>query len=412
VTACDDCLRRTDLIAALAGRIEIEWRLRTGRPLLLALSDERLLDWAGDAAVSLRYAGFDRAVVDGAMVARGVRGVCRCDPRYPAALRDLPDPPAVLHFVGDPALLERPARVGVVGSRRCSTYGEEVARQLGRGLAAADVVVVSGMALGVDSAAHEGALEAGATIAVLATGADRPYPARKRLLHERIARSALVVSEMPPGFAPHRWGFPARNRIIAALSQGTVVVEGTIKSGSLITADFAAELGRFVAAVPGRVTATQSAGPNMLIKTGAELVREAADVLDLLAEQPPAEDPWIIGVGDAAGPPAAPRHAPPRDRARRHHRRRAALPRSPTARVAGAARGAGTPRPRPPLVRRHLRTGARQLSVSRAARARTRGSRGRPCAPCTSATPGRCGRRRPRSVPGAPRSLRRRAPGG
>jgi DNA processing protein len=302
VTACDDCLRRTDLIAALAGRIEIEWRLRTGRPLLLALSDERLLDWAGDAAVSLRYAGFDRAVVDEAMAARGVRGVCRCDPRYPAALRDLPDPPAVLHFVGDPALLERAARVGIVGSRRCSTYGEEVARQLGRGLAAADVVVVSGMALGVDSAAHEGVLEAGATIAVLATGADRPYPARKRLLHERIARSALVVSEMPPNFAPHRWGFPARNRIIAALSQGTVVVEGTIKSGSLITADFAAELGRFVAAVPGRVTATQSAGPNMLIKTGAELVREAADVLDLLAEQPPAEAPWIIGRGDP--PPA------------------------------------------------------------------------------------------------------------
>ena len=312
LTACDDCLRRTDLIAALAGRIEIEWRLRTGRPMLLALTDEALLGWAGDAAISLRYAGFDREPADAAIRAAGALAVCRCQDAYPAGLRDLPDPPAVLHVLGDPALLDGRDAIGIVGSRRCSPYGEEMARSLGRGLAAAGVVVVSGMALGVDSAAHEAAVGTGPTVAVLATGVDRPYPARKRQLHSRIAATGCVVSEMPPGFAPHRWGFPARNRIIAALSQGTVVVEGTAKSGSLITSDFAAELGRFVAAVPGRVTATQAAGPNLLIKTGAELVRDAGDVLDLLHFGRREEDAGarlIIGRGEP--PPESPAPAAP-----------------------------------------------------------------------------------------------------
>jgi len=310
MTACDDCLRRTDLIAALAGRIEVEWRLRTGRPMLLALADERLLDWAGDAAVAAHYAGFARGTATAALDAASVVAVCRCDAAYPAGLHDLPDPPAVLHILGDPQLLDGRAAIGIVGSRRCSPYGDEVARSFGRGFAAAGIVVVSGMALGVDCAAHEGALETGPTVAVLATGADRPYPARKRELHRRIATTGCVVSEMPPGFAPHRWGFPARNRIIAALSAGTVVVEGTERSGSLITADFAAELGRFVAAVPGRVTCAQAAGPHLLLKSGAELVREPADALDLLALEHRREESPVAVIGRGPRPAIAVRPGP------------------------------------------------------------------------------------------------------
>jgi len=168
------------------------------------------------------------------------------------------------------------------------------------------VTVVSGMAMGVDSAAHAGTLEAGgATVAALATGADRPYPARARTLHARIAETGCVVSELPPGFEPRRWAFPARNRVIAALSAATVVVEGGERSGSLITADFAAELGRGVGAVPGAVTARLAAGPHALLKAGAELIRDAADVLDLLGAAP--IDPRAAGPhGVAPIDPRAP----------------------------------------------------------------------------------------------------------
>jgi DNA processing protein len=277
--ACDDCLRRTDLIAGLVGRIELEWRLRRGRPRLLGLTDAALLDWAGEPAAYGRYAGFDPAGARRRIADAGLVAVCRCRSGYPEGLRELPDPPAVLHVLGR---LSGAESVGIVGARQASPYGLEVARSLGRGLAAAGVVVTSGMALGVDSAAHAGALEAGTTVAVLAGGADIPYPASKRLLHRRIAETGAVVAELPPGTRAHRWCFPARNRIIAALSTATVVVEGGERSGSLITADFANELGRTVGAVPGPVTARLAGGPNLLIKTGAELVRDAADVLDLL----------------------------------------------------------------------------------------------------------------------------------
>jgi DNA processing protein len=280
VSACDDCLRRTDLIAALAGRIDIEWRGRRGRPQLLALADDALLDWAGVPEIRRRYADFDAAAAQVAIAASGLTAVCRCEVGYPAGLRDLPDPPAVLHVLGR---LPGGDAVGIVGARRATPYGLEVARTLGSQLGACGVVVVSGMALGIDSAAHEGALESpGTTVAVMAGGADRCYPARKLALHRRIAERGAVVSEMPPAFPPFRWGFPARNRIIAALSAATVVIEAAERSGSLITADLAAELGRPVAAVPGAVTSPQSRGTNLLLKTGSELVASAQDVLDLL----------------------------------------------------------------------------------------------------------------------------------
>jgi len=215
----------------------------------------------------------------------GLATTCVHDAGYPAALRDLNGPPAAL-FTSDEerfAVLCAEPAVAIVGARRASTYGVEVARSLGRGLAAAGVTVVSGMALGIDSAAHAGALEAsGRTVAVLAGGADVPYPASKRALHRQIARRGAVVSEMPPGFAPRRWAFLARNRTIAGLAAVTVVVEAAERSGALITARVARDLGRDVAAVPGRISSPLAAGANALLRDGAHLIDGPQAVLDVL----------------------------------------------------------------------------------------------------------------------------------
>jgi DNA processing protein len=170
----------------------------------------------------------------------------------------------------------------VVGSWRASSYGREVARALGHELAAAGLVVVSGMAFGIDACAHRGALEAGRTVAVLGCGADLAYPTSHRSLWRRIQERGLVLSELPPGTGAWRWSFPARNRVMAALAGMTVVVEAAQRSGSLITADLAADLGRDLGAVPGPVTARTSAGPNDLLAGGACLVRDAQDVLDAM----------------------------------------------------------------------------------------------------------------------------------
>jgi DNA processing protein len=300
-TACDDCLRRTDLIAALAGRLDIEWRKRDAPGQVLALGDAELLA-LGDVAVRRRWHDFRPAEARQAIAAAGLSAVCRCSPRYPEALRDLSDPPAVMHVAGRVQPLHVQDCVGIVGARAATAYGLEVACELGRTLAVAGVGVVSGLALGIDATAHEGAilglraseaedgvdamgrLSAVGPVAVLAGGADRPYPARGHRLHAAVRDAGAVVSEMPPGFGVHRWAFVARNRIIAALSRVLVVVEAAERSGSLTTADFAAAIGRTVAAVPGRVTSRTSEGTNGLLRDGAPLVRGAEDVLDLLAE--------------------------------------------------------------------------------------------------------------------------------
>jgi DNA processing protein len=172
--------------------------------------------------------------------------------------------------------------VTVVGARRATSYGREIAHELGRELAAAGMVVVSGLAFGVDACAHRGALDGGRTIAVLGCGADTAYPAAHRSLWRRICERDLVISELPPGAAPWRWTFPARNRIMAALAGMTVVVEAAARSGSLITADLAADLGRDLGAVPGPITSRASAGPNNLLASGACVVRDAQDVLDAM----------------------------------------------------------------------------------------------------------------------------------
>jgi DNA processing protein len=213
----------------------------------------------------------------------GVRWVGRSDPAFPPLLHAIHDPPAGLFLrgVSETALLNR-AGVAIVGARSCSPYGAQVARKLGRELAAAGLVVVSGLARGVDGEAHRGALEAGgATVGVLGCGIDRDYPAAHRELAERIRATGLTISEYAPGVEPAPWRFPARNRIIAGLTAATVVVEARERSGALITADLALEEGREVFAVPGEITSALSQGTNDLLRLGAGPLTDAADVLEV-----------------------------------------------------------------------------------------------------------------------------------
>jgi DNA processing protein len=224
----------------------------------------------------------------------------RSDSRFPARLRAIFDPPRALYVrgEGDLEVLGLHA-VAVVGARSCSPYGAQVARLLGRELAEAGVVVVSGLARGVDGEAHRGALDArGVTVAVLGCGIDRDYPASNAQLSRRIEENGLVISEYEPGIEPAPWRFPARNRIIAGLSEAVVVVEARERSGALITADFALEEGREVLAVPGEIVSSLSAGTNALLKLGAAPLTATADVLDLLGVEPPA--PVDAAVSGAA----------------------------------------------------------------------------------------------------------------
>jgi DNA processing protein len=205
----------------------------------------------------------------------------RSQPGFPHALAGIFDPPAGVFVRGgaDLETLDAPA-VAIVGARSCSTYGSQVARTLGRELAAAGLVVVSGLARGIDSEAHRGALEAGGrTVAVLGCGIDHDYPATHADLAGRIRKTGLIVSEYGPGVEPAPWRFPARNRIVAGLAAVTVVVEACERSGALITADLALEEGREVFAVPGEITSLLSAGTNRLLALGATPMLEPADVL-------------------------------------------------------------------------------------------------------------------------------------
>jgi DNA processing protein len=223
----------------------------------------------------------------------------RASPEFPSLLRELHDPPSRLYVRGSVALLAQRA-VAVVGARSCSSYGAQVSRTIGRELGAAGVVVVSGLARGVDAEAHRGALEAGGqTVAVLGCGIDRDYPRRHSELASRIVVDGAIVSEYPPGTEPAPWRFPARNRIVAGLCLATVVVEARARSGALITADFALELGREVFAVPGEITAGLSAGTNELLRQGAAPLLAVADVLEPLGLEPRARKaPSLTGLAD------------------------------------------------------------------------------------------------------------------
>jgi len=206
----------------------------------------------------------------------------------PDLLRQIHDPPPTLFLRGaaEAKVLGRPA-VAIVGARACSTYGAQVARMLGRELAASGLVVVSGLARGVDGEAHRGALDAGGiTVAVLGCGIDRDYPAAHTELARRICERGLVVSEYEPGVEPAPWRFPARNRIIAGLTAATVIVEARERSGALITADFALEDGREVFAVPGEITSMLSTGTNRLLRQGATPLTSTEDVFELFGLSP------------------------------------------------------------------------------------------------------------------------------
>lgn len=214
---------------------------------------------------------------------KGYRILTLSDSRYPVLLRQIPDPPPVLYVAGDPADLTHP--IAVVGSRNATPYGRETTRRLCYDLAQLKFAVISGMALGIDTAAHEGALMGGgATVAVLGSGLGNIYPAANRKLFHRIINSnGAVITEFPPTTAPDGFNFPRRNRIISGMSLGTVVVEATLKSGSLITANLAADQNREVFAVPGSVHSFKNTGTHTLIKQGAKLVENAQDILEELA---------------------------------------------------------------------------------------------------------------------------------
>lgn len=259
---------------------------------------------------ALATAGLDRKSVEALVVARrrvdptreadnlqrlGATAITRHDSRYPARLAEIHDPPPVLYVRGELDPPDQPS-IAIVGTRGATTYGRMAAEQLAEGLARAGVTVVSGLALGIDAAAHRGALAAGGrTIAVLGNGLDRIYPSQHARLASQIAENGALITEFPLGTKPDAMNFPRRNRVISGLTVGTVVVEAGAKSGALITAAFAMEQGRDVLAVPGSIFSPASIGTNSLIRDGAAPVTCADDIL---AELQPTRVPRQLAVAD------------------------------------------------------------------------------------------------------------------
>ena len=317
------CARRL-LIAmnrAQPGSLQATYLLANNSELWLPFVDQRLS--RSDARELARSVGVPRASLRRAMALTsrakeianrelnrcrdlGARIVSRVDPEYPVKLLDLELPPPVLYVIG--SLHSMPA-VSVVGSRRSDPYGLEVAELFSAALASSGLAIVSGLALGIDAAAHQGALRVGGhTLAVLGCGIDVDYPLRNRRLREEIYTSGVVISEFALGARPEAWRFPIRNRIIAALSVGTLVVRATPRSGSLITARHALELGRDVYAVPGDVFDQRSVGPNSLIRDGAHPVQHPREIAELAGITSPAPPPLEQPPAPVA-PPSEPRLA-------------------------------------------------------------------------------------------------------
>jgi DNA processing protein len=256
-------------------------------------SGEGTPELAGRWALAARR--FDVAAAWDANERSGVRVLEPGDARWPASLLDDPEPPMALFSRGDPGALARP-RVAIVGTRRCTAVGRSIAVELGRDLARAGVCVVSGLALGIDGAAHRGALDAGgAPVAVVGSGVDVVYPPRHRELWAEMAEHGAILSEYPLGTPPERWHFPARNRIIAGLASIVVVVESHATGGSMHSVEAALERDRLVMAVPGSVRSPASSGTNGLLVSGATPVRDATDVLVALG---------LHGLDDPARSPA------------------------------------------------------------------------------------------------------------
>lgn len=282
---------------------------------MTSVSDEKTLDWLqlintdgvgpitfykltekfGSAAEALRnlgdkYQKFPRQkAVEEFENARkkGIYLICRDDEYYPSNLKNIDDCPPLLYVLGNPEILKFPLSVSIVGARNASVAGRKTASKIAYDLTNSDIVVVSGMARGIDAAAHKGAMYAknqlGPTIAVLGTGVDTVYPAENRELYEQIARQGVLISELPLGTKAQVSNFPRRNRIVSAISCATLVVEATMHSGSLITAKTALEQGREIFAVPGSPLDDRSSGPNHLIKEGAYLTESAEDIINVLS---------------------------------------------------------------------------------------------------------------------------------
>lgn len=263
----------------------------------------------GGRMVAGKKAAFEKAEKQLAQARqRGMTVVVPTEDRYPARLKEIPDPPMALYIYGE-ATPQDELAIGVVGTRKATAGGLAMAREIARELASSGITIVSGLALGIDASAHEGAKEAdgGRTIAVLGTGADVCYPPGNRSIYERLARGedGAIVSEFPPGTKPEPFHFPIRNRVISGLSLGVVVIEAPERSGALITAHVAMEQGREVFAVPHPARSAAGAGANKLIREGAHLVERVEDILSvidyqarLLRSRQTAPKPEVVESGD------------------------------------------------------------------------------------------------------------------
>jgi DNA processing protein len=290
--ACGECLRRSWLLAMLSARLSYHARDRRRLLALLALGDEELIQAIGGRRrreLRERHARFTQEDLRWSL---GAQAICRHHPGYPRGLGLAGDrAPRMLFLAGVAQRLEElgtQPTVAIVGSRRATDYGMEMARSLARGLAASGVTVAGGLSDGITVAAQEGALEAdGKTLAVMDGGLDVACPARRRALYRRLRATSCIVAELPCGCSPRRWCYTARERIVAGLAQLTIVVEADDDPGELLGARVAKALGRGVAAVPGRVTSPVSRGTHALLMAGAPLVRGPGDVLELLYEGNP-----------------------------------------------------------------------------------------------------------------------------
>jgi DNA processing protein len=311
VSACEGCLRASVLRSEGLTFAESRFANTGEAARLLRLEPEEMLEVIrrDHPRVDDALARLVEGLLQEAQDESGVWAVCRHEPEFPQRLTAFAQPsdvPAVLYGVGRKELfdeLDPDNGIAIVGARRASAYGREVAYSLGNEASSLGMIVASGMALGVDGAAHRGALQGGGrTIAVLAGGPETAYPRSHRLLHEQLTAAGCVISENPPGSQARRWAFVARNRIIAGLAAITVFVEGSEDSGAMHTVKFAEELGTFVGAVPGPVTAPMSAGPNELLTgEGITLVRNIHDVIHELELD--FDAPQLPGfAGDDAGP--------------------------------------------------------------------------------------------------------------
>lgn len=313
MAACDACLRRTWLVQRLSGYLEYQ-RKRVDD--VLSLEDQALIDcWrevgerrglqTAEQELESEYAEFGGEQAETARERAqeaGLELLCACEPAYPERLRRLFAPPAVLHVAGGLSRFLELAQtdpVAIVGTRRPTIYGTDAARLLGRGVSVSGLCVISGMAVGIDAAAHRGALAGGGrTIAVLPSSPAEPYPRANLQLYKQILRNGVAVGELGEGATVRKWTLLARNRIVAALAELTIVVQGRRKSGALNTAKLARGVGCRLGAVPGSILVPQSEGPHGLLRDGAVLIRSPQDVLDAVfgAETRELLDPVLNGL--------------------------------------------------------------------------------------------------------------------